>query len=145
MNPQLKLAAVLISCFAAFLVAEAVGYAVVQGRLEPHHFAAHILGAMVWFLVARGLLRGHRWAWLAVVVFGGTMSLLLAASLLVVVLRGQPLGPLAQDLETRLGLGGLGLPLGGFSLLALVGSVLLLLSKQGRAVFSPRSQRGGQP
>ena len=142
MNPSVKLAGLLMSCFAAFLVVEAIGFAMVQGRFDPHHFAVHVLGAIVWFLVARGLLQRRRWAWLAVVTFGSLMCLLVAMALLAAVVRGESLLYLARVAEVAVGLGRLGLPLGGLSLAALAGSVVLLLKKEARAAFSPRPKQG---
>lgn len=82
MNRNVKLAAILMSFFAAFLVVEAVGVAVAEGRVDLQHFAVHILGAIVWSLVVWALLHGRRWAWLTVVTFGSIMSALVGAGLL---------------------------------------------------------------
>ena len=142
MNPSVKLAALLMSCFAAFLVVEAVGFAVVQGRFDAHHFGSHVLGAIIWFLVARGSWQGRRWAWLVVVTFGSLMCSFLAIALLTAVVRGESLLYMAHVAEVAVGLGRLGLPLGALSVAALAGSVVLLLKREARAAFSPRPEQG---
>jgi len=140
-NRNVKIAAVLMSFFAAFLVVEAVGVAVVEGRLDPQHFAVHILGAVVWALVVWALLRGRRWAWLAVVTFGSIMSVLVGASLLTAWFAGIPLQTLARELGVGLRLGSIGLPLGVLSVAALAASVGLLLTKEAREIFLTRAKR----
>jgi len=127
-----------MSCFAAFLVVEAVAYAVVQGRFDLPHFSLHILGAMAWSLVVWGLLHGRRWAWLVVVTFGSVMCLLVSATLLVVMLREEPLGAVLESAQSAAGLGRLGLPLGILSVAALAGSLALLLQKEAREAFVRR-------
>ena len=133
-----------MSCFAVFLVVEAVGFAVVQGRFDPHHFVVHVLGALVWFLVVWGLLQGRRWAWLAVVTFGTVMCLLVGATLLAIILRGEPLGAVVHSAEAAVGIGRLGLPLGILSLAALAGSLILLFQKDAHEVFVRRSAGRGR-
>ncbi|MGH9803903.1 MAG: hypothetical protein ACRD4D_01930 [Candidatus Acidiferrales bacterium] len=143
MNRSVKLAAILMSFFAVFLAVEAVGVAVVEGRLDSQHFAVHMLGAVVWSLVVWALLRGRRWAWLTVVTYGSIMTALIAAALLTAWSAGIPLPILARQLSRGLRLGAIGLPLGVLSVAALVASVGLLLKKDAREVFLSRKPAGG--
>lgn len=142
-NRSVKLAAVLMSFFAAFLVVEAPGVAVVEGRLDRQHFAVHMLGAVVWSLVVWALLRGRRWAWLTVVTYGSIMTALIAAAFLTAWSAGIPLMQLVRELEKGLRLGAIGLPLGALSVAALVASVGLLLRKEAREDFLSRKPAGG--
>lgn len=142
MNRNVKLAAILMSFFAVFLVVEAVGVAAVESRFDPQHFAVHILGAVVWSLVVWALLRGRRWAWLTVVTYGSLMGALVVAGLLTAWSAGIPLQTLAREVGVGLRLGTIGLPLGVFSVAALVASVGLLLKKDAREVFLHRKAAG---
>jgi hypothetical protein len=141
-NRTVRLAAVLMSFYAVFLVVEAVGVVMMEGRLDAQHFVVHVLGAAVWALVVVALLRGRRWAWLAVIAFGCIMIAAVAVALILAWSSGVPMQTLARHLGHGLRLGAIGLPLGALSVAALGASVVLLLRKEARQVFRPLAERG---
>lgn len=140
MSRNVRLAALLMSFFGAFLLVEAIGVWIHERRLDPQHFAVHMLGALLWGLVVWALLRGRRWAWLTVVTYGILMGTAGLAALVAAAAAGVPPSALARAAANGLRLGAIGIPLGVFSLVTLVASVALLLTKQARADFPPSKQ-----
>lgn len=141
MHRNIKLAAVLMSFFGFFLLVEAVGVALREGRLDAQHFAVHLLGAILWALVVWALLLGRRWAWLTVVTYGSLMGALAVAALLTALSAGVPLPALARAAAEGLRLGPGGILLGVASIATLVAGVGLLLTKPARQAFLPTARK----
>lgn len=133
MKRRVKAAALLVSCFGALLVVEAIGFWVVQRRFDTEHFVRHALGALLWFLVAWGLVLGRRWAWWVVIGPGGALSVL--GVLVLVFLLFLPAERVA--VINAIGVGSLAIPLGPLSVAALAGAVAILSTREARDAFFP--------
>ncbi len=141
-NRAVRVAAGLLWCYAGLLVVEAVAVGVGRHWTDRKHLVLHLLGALGVFLLARAVLRGRRWAGLIVVIVGGALSLLGLTSLLIVFFSPVSVRrDIAKGMMELYQLGSLSVPLGLLSLAVLAGSVALLLTKQARDVFFPRSRR----
>lgn len=132
-----RTAALLVSCVAALLVVEAIGFWLVQGRFHTGHFVRHVLGALLWILVAWALVRHRRWAWWVVICIGGALSVL--GVLLLVILLFLP--PARINVGAAIGLGSLAIPMGVSSVAALAGSVAMLLTRGARDAFFPQPKQ----
>lgn len=133
---RVKTAALLVSCFGVLLAVEAIGYWVVQDRFHAEHFVRHVLGALLWVLIAWGLARGRRWAWWVVICIGGPLSVLGAIALVFLLFSPS----LRAGVINVHGMGSLGIPVGVLSVASLAGAVAILLTREARDAFFPPPQ-----